>query len=81
MQAFVSMVMGLWFHKGLRKYSPTVQRLTSAEGFYCKHLVKNSVEDITWTQENNVVKKLRRWSLVKTCNIQIILLLRCLNKE
>jgi len=51
MQAIVSMVMDFWFHKRLRKYSPTVQKLASAEGIYCKQLVKNSVEGIIWTQK------------------------------
>ena len=40
-----------------------------------------SVEDITWAQEYNVVKKLRKLGLVETCNIQIILVLRCVKRN
>ena len=60
--------------------SSRAKGLTSAEGLYCKRLVKNRIEDITWTLENDV-KKSRKLCLVKICIIQIILLLRGLNKE
>ena len=62
-------------------YSSRDKGFTSVKGLNCKRLVKNGIEDITWTLENNVVKKSRKLCLVKTCIIQIILLLRCLNKE
>ena len=75
-QAIVSMVMKLLVPRRASKYSQTLQRLTSADGIYCKLLVKNTLEDTIWTQENNVVKKLGKLGLDKNCNIHIILLLR-----